>query len=660
MRRFARLATPLPFASAKCPVRGFNISIGGDDDADAPKLQPQSAPAADAVQRARPTLDELAAVEDNTGEVLLAERNLQQQEDDAIYDNARLQPPLHPDSLAPVFHRIKRSAKLVRIDEDDRTVVRQKESFMRLRPPAAHPWVEDCPIGPSILHGDGQLGVHGTGEVGFEETASWRELPKSWRGLNHLPTVGMAPSQKMGYVSQDTVVKHSLRLTGRGLFASSDIKEGDLIMVVRSSATSLGFNSLIDRLLRMTRDMILAAHAGSAEDRDYLHQWILTGQQSSRIEHWAAEHTDRVIEMIGGRPVLDDLELHPLHVARLAAVIDMNHFVIEGFYNEDKGKGYWPEAGLMNHSCVPNADYDIMPVDEFIVSDYNPSSDSKAAMHDAKKAAEKRAGEAYHAAHREAAAAEAGEHSCGDPGCAHEHHAAPAAAAAKLPDVSNLLRSFASGDRGRVDADIKEYSDWAFGAGAPSVEKTIPGRREPKLELSKAPAVKAAGATTVTETIETPHLSSSTEAGGDAAPQSQEIMRGDGEMVTIEQKDESDDHANVAVPLTYARNEYVFCCKANQDIPLGTEVTIAYIPPEWRHDYRQQVLRDRYRFWCRCPKCAPAMDAKFKTWPRVMMAIIIVYFILQIGVYQARADTLTHMEESEKGILFSNERRHST
>ena len=89
------------------------------------------------------------------------------------------------------------------------------------------------------------------------------------------------------------------------------------------------------------------------------------------LESWSHEHTDAVVQRIGGRHVLDALQLHPLHVARLAAIIDMNSFVVEGFYNEDRGKGYFPEAGLLNHSCCPNAEYDILDDDAFRISDFN-------------------------------------------------------------------------------------------------------------------------------------------------------------------------------------------------------------------------------------------------------------------------------------------------
>jgi hypothetical protein len=50
-------------------------------------------------------------------------------------------------------------------------------------------------------------------------------------------------------------------------------------------------------------------------------------------------------------------------------------------------------------------------------------------------------------------------------------------------------------------------------------------------------------------------------------------------------------------------NTYLFCCKASRDIAEGEEILIAYVPPEWRHDTRQHVLHERYKFWCRCEAC---------------------------------------------------------
>jgi endogenous inhibitor of DNA gyrase (YacG/DUF329 family) len=187
----------------------------------------------------------------------------------------------------------------------------------------------------------------------------------------------MTPSNKNGKVHRDLVIKHSLQLSGRGIFATQDIKAGEHIMVVRSQAVNLGFNSEIDRLAEMSAFVLLRAYHGTEEDREYLHQWILTGQMSNIIDRWPQEGTRKVLDLIGGPEILDALELHPMHVGRLGAVIDLNSFLVESYYAERKGMGYWPEAGYFNHSCAPNCDYDIIPSHKFAESEFCPKEENE-------------------------------------------------------------------------------------------------------------------------------------------------------------------------------------------------------------------------------------------------------------------------------------------
>ncbi|CCW71910.1 unnamed protein product [Phytomonas sp. Hart1] len=149
-------------------------------------------------------------------------------------------------------------------------------------------------------------------------------------------------------------------------------------MVVQSTAQSVGVKGEIARLeemcvaiLRRVNEMLLHNEdEEGVEMHAFLFQWILTGQPSSLLEFWPAAATKRVIEQIGGREVLDRLELDPIHIARMAAIMDLNSFLVESFYAERKGMAYFPEAGFLNHSCVPNATYDILPEHVFKESEY--------------------------------------------------------------------------------------------------------------------------------------------------------------------------------------------------------------------------------------------------------------------------------------------------
>lgn len=101
-------------------------------------------------------------------------------------------------------------------------------------------------------------------------------------------------------------------------------------------------------------------------------------------------------------------------------------------------------------------------------------------------------------------------------------------------------------------------------------------------------------------------------------------------------------------------NTYLFCCKAGRDIAEGEEILIAYVPPEWRHDNRQHVLHERYKFWCRCEMCAPTVETMSKSFPRMMLGVCIVYFILNSWVYVLRDDATRSHENADAGMLFPN------
>ena len=222
--------------------------------------------------------------------------------------NSTVQSPAHPVAagMIPQYQRVKKHAKLLRYDELNPDITR-KEHHVALPKPEQHPWVEGQPIGPHIVHGDGQQNIVGTNEVGFSNDRLWREWPKEWRGFQRITPIGHKIPEKHGEVNQNMVIKHSLQLTGRGVFASKDIKEGETIMIVKSKTVNLGYNAEIDRLCEMTAKVILDARNGTDEDKEFFHRWILTGQMSNIVERWPSEGTKKVLEEIGGEEVLAEV-----------------------------------------------------------------------------------------------------------------------------------------------------------------------------------------------------------------------------------------------------------------------------------------------------------------------------------------------------------------
>ncbi|KAG5492492.1 hypothetical protein JKF63_01070 [Porcisia hertigi] len=278
-----------------------------------------------------------------------------------------------PEENSPAFRRIKRHAKMKIevLDPDYPTFVR-KDHAIQLPPPQEHPWVrKNTPIGPFIVHGDGQINqTGGTGQVDFDDDSVNERRPQSCRGLQHRSTLQRQLPQDNGRVVQEAIIKHSFTLTGRGVFATRRIAQGETIMIVQSTARNVGVKGELQRLEEMCTDILIACRDGDARTCDYLHDWILTGQPSSLLEHWPASSTARVIDAIGGVDVLETLELHPIHIARMAAIVDLNSFLVESSMSERKGMAYFPEAGFLNHSCVPNATYDVMPEHVFRDTDY--------------------------------------------------------------------------------------------------------------------------------------------------------------------------------------------------------------------------------------------------------------------------------------------------
>ncbi|CAD2214611.1 hypothetical protein AGDE_09817 [Angomonas deanei] len=272
-------------------------------------------------------------------------------------------------------------------------------------------------------------------------------------------------------------------------------------MIVESTAQNVGakgeFRRLEEMVVEILREVLDEEDPGRREGAlDYLHHWILTGQPSSLLEHWPKQSTDRVIAAIGGEAQLLHLELHPIHIARLAAILDLNSFLVESYYANRKGMAYFPEAGYLNHSCEPNCDYEIMPAHVFPESDY-------------------------------------------------------------------YLDEFVERDRRREEGEEKDVV-------------TTEGEKD---------VVTSYGDTPLTE---------------EDAPR------------------------------------YLFCCRANQDIKSGEQILIAYVPPTWTFDQRQEVLHDRYRFWCKCPKCSPTLDSRYGKGARFLMALLALAIVLQVFMVYTR------------------------
>jgi hypothetical protein len=318
------------------------------------------------------TSDVTALPEGNEVQRFLDE--VQRQVDAARFQRNQTIPfPEKPEANSPAFRRIKRHTKMtVEIADPDYPTFARKDQAVQLPPAAEHPWVrKNTPIGPFIVHGDGQIHqLGGTGQVDFDDTSINEKLPTSYRGLQHCSILQQQLPQENGRVVQDAVIKHSFTLTGRGVFATRRIAKGENIMIVQSTARSVGAKGELERLEEMCTDILVTCRDGDARVREFLHSWILTGQPSSLLEHWPAASTTRVLAAIGGAQVLDELELHPIHIARLGAILDLNSFLVESSFAERKGMAYFPEAGFLNHSCVPNATYDIMPEHAFRESDY--------------------------------------------------------------------------------------------------------------------------------------------------------------------------------------------------------------------------------------------------------------------------------------------------
>lgn len=443
--------------------------------------------------------------------------------------------PPRPEELVPAFERVKHSAKLlVRFNDPDDIVHEQKWNYVAYPPAKAHPWVPHTKHGKYIVHGDGMLNVVGTGEVGFDSSFAEKTLPKNWEGLKKHSNVGEKIPLKNGSVIQDAQVKYSLQLTGKGIFATRNIKKGELLMIVDSTAQNVGFNDEQSRMIEMTADILHNTLLGGEEEKHFLHHWILTGQLSSVVERWRKEATDKVIELIGGEAALAKLELHREHIPRIAAIIHMNSFIVESAFAERRGIAYWPEASLLNHSCDPNTTYEIVPEQMFTQSEFYLGTNDQELM-------------------------------------TFESDNIHSAMSRDAADGTTNSETSAN----NVNEDIKK-------------EKS-------EMSENKEEATTSSSLTTTSATRE---------------------------LISTGYTDLTPKGANT----------FLFCARATKDIAAGEEILISYIPPDWPFSHRQEVLLERYKFRCKCPKCSPEIDSRHNFASRFLIPTLALVIVLRTAL----------------------------
>ena len=492
--------------------------------------------------------------------------------------------PPRPEELVPAFERVKRSAKiLVRFNNPDDIVHEQKYNYVALPPSKEHPWVPYTKHGKHIVHGDGMLNVVGTGEVGFDNTFNEKTLPKSWRGLQKRSNVGEHLPLKNGSTIQDAVVKYSLQLTGKGLFATRDIKKGELMMIVDSTAQNVGFNDEQSRMIEMTADILRNALAGGEEERHYLHHWILTGQLSSIVERWRRDATDKVIELIGGEESLAKLELHREHIPRIAAIIHMNSFLVESQYAERRGVAYWPEAAMLNHSCEPNTTYEIVPEQMFTQSEFYIGTSDQELMH----------------------------------------------------FESENINAAMAADAGTVSGS---GADGGGGGGIP-----------PKPVDAAAPEAEASSSSSCSASSSAGPSSSAKNSGGCGDPSctASDCAGGHSSELTTTPNNGSSEgnvdnflaNPNFGDLTPRGANTFLFCARATKDIAAGEEILISYVPTEWPFAHRQEVLLDRYKFRCKCPRCSPDIEYRHNFMTKFLLPTLALTVSLHLMLSFARTET---------------------
>lgn len=514
-------------------------------------------------------IQDVSAPQDTTGmnEVEIFMEHVELQTEASRFErNQQIPYPDHPDALIPAFRRVKRHEKQTVIASspvDDRPEFTRRDFFVQPPPSPSHPWVgPHTPIGEHIVHGDGQLKVVGTGEVGFEDSGKdgaaydqeSKEERKQWKGLKHHSILQLPlPSLNAIAMNPDMRIKYSFSLTGRGVFATHPIAKGETIMVVASTARNVGVKGEIARLEEMCTFILQRAlqlqdgegikERESEEYLVFLHDWILSGQPSPLMEHWPKASTGRVIASIGGIENLYRLELHPIHIARMAAIMDLNSFLVESSFAERKGMSYFPEAGFLNHSCVPNAVYEVMPAHMYEGSDYS------------------------------------------------------------------------------IDEQAKRKKEEEVKIEAEEDEKDMKARMHHK---------NAKG-----NPKEEPHSQSSSSAVILHTPLSMNVLSPSAQLRAIER--EVILSSGKGNELTeYGAPEYLFCCRAEKDIAAGEEILISYVPQEWSFDNRQYVLHDRYRFYCKCPRCAPTIDSQYSRVPRLVVFLVFCSIGMQLLIMRMR------------------------
>ncbi|CCW64747.1 unnamed protein product [Phytomonas sp. EM1] len=238
---------------------------------------------------------------------------------------------------------------------------------------------------------------------------------------------------------------------------------------------------------------------------------------------------------------------------------------------------YFPEAGFLNHSCTPNATYDILPEHVFKESEYfTPSNEQE----------EEEENENDKGFMQEDAR-----------GWIAEETNAKSSAAEK-PETLSLERS----------------SSDALHDGIPN----------PHERNSAAPSSS--------EKLSDPINNEGIDNENSRLPAFPSPSR----QFAKDENATSGEEISSNALTEYGAPVYLFCCRATRRIEAGEEILISYVPPEWSFDNRQYVLHDRYRFWCKCPKCSPTLDKKYARIPKFVVGLVMFTIVVQMILVSKR------------------------
>ena len=91
--------------------------------------------------------------------------------------------------------------------------------------------------------------------------------------------------------------------------------------------------------------------------------------------------------------------------------------------------------------------------------------------------------------------------------------------------------------------------------------------------------------------------------------------------------------------------------RAERDLEPGEEVLISYVPSDWSFNARQIALQHRYKFWCRCERCAPSIDKSYAMLPNFSVFLIVFVVLLQFIAHASRSSQM----RSDDDILLDDQ-----